>query len=76
MPMDFPDMNSLKSCAKCWKFRQPRKDESEDDYRTALADHVQPNDPIESMEIRTKVGWDSFTPDQNRDMLRRQGLIK
>ena len=74
MPMDFPDMNSLKECAKCHKFRQPNEGESEDAYRTALADHVQPRDYIESLEIRNKVGWDKFSPAQNKDMLRRRGF--
>ena len=74
MPMDFPDMNSLKRCAECHDFRQPKKGESEDDYRTALADHVQPRDYIESLEIRNKVGWDKFSQAQNKDMLRRRGL--
>lgn len=74
MPMDFPDMNSLKECAKCHKFRQPNKGETEAEYRTALADHVQPRDYIESLEIRNKVGWDNFSSAQNKDMLRRRGL--
>jgi hypothetical protein len=75
MPMDFPDMHSLKNCAKVHGFRRPNKGESESDYRTALADHVQPRDLIESMEIRNKVGWDQFTPEQERDLLKRKGLI-
>lgn len=62
MPMDFPDMDSLRRCAKCHDFRQPSNGESEDDYRAALADHVQPRDYIESLEIRNKVGWDKFSP--------------
>ena len=69
MPMDFPDMNSLKRAAKLHKFRQPLKNETEDAFRAALADHVQPIDLIESMEIRNKVGWDRFTPEQNNKML-------
>jgi len=69
MPMDFPDMNSLKECAECHKFRQPNKNEAEADYRKVLADHVQPRDFIESCEIRNKVGWDKFTPRQNDDTL-------
>jgi len=75
MPMDFPDMQSLKNCAKVHGFRQPMEGESEPAYRTALADHVQPRDMIESMEIRNKVGWDRFTPEQERDLLKRKGLI-
>lgn len=69
MPMDFPDFNSLKSAATIHKFRQPLKNETEDQFRTALANHVQPIDMIESMEIRNKVGWDRFTAAQNNQML-------
>ena len=69
MPMDFPDMNSLKFCAKMYKFRQPLPDEEEEDFREALANHVEPRGLIESMEIRNKVGWDKFSEKQNRDML-------
>lgn len=64
MPMDFPDMRSLKSCAKVHKFRQPQEDESENEYRAALADHVKPIDQIESMEIRTGRGWDKWSKQQ------------
>lgn len=74
MPMDFPDMNSLKKAAELWKFRKPADGETEDAYRIALADHVQPRDYVESLEIRNKVGWDQFTQEQNRNMLRRRGL--
>lgn len=69
MPMDFPDFDSLKTHAKLYKFRPPSEDESEDDYRNALADHVRPLDLVESMEIRTKVGWDKFTTAQHKGML-------
>ena len=71
MPMDFPDMRSLKRAAELWKFRQPVEGESEDAYRTALAAHVESKDYIESMEIRNKVGWDRFSPKQNEDMVTR-----
>lgn len=69
MPMDFPDMDSLKSAAQVHKFRQPFTDESEHDFRNALADHVRPIDFIESQEIRNKVGWDKFSTGQNMGML-------
>lgn len=75
MPMDFPDMDSLKSCAKCHDFRPPFKNESEDDYRALLANHVEPRDYIESLEIRNKVGWDKFSHAQIRDMLARKGIF-
>ncbi len=73
MPMDFPDMKSLKQNAEMHGFRKPNKNESEDEYRTALADHVQPIDFVESLEIRNKVGWDKFSTAQNMDMLERRG---
>ena len=72
--MDFPDMRALKECAQVHKFRPPAEGETEAAYRTALADHVMPRDFIESEEIRNKVGWDKWSPAQNRDMLRRRGF--
>ena len=69
MPMNFPDMNSLKMCGEVHKFRKPKKGESEASYREALADHVKPIDHIESMEIRTKVGWDKWSDKQGLDCL-------
>lgn len=67
MPMDFPDMNSLKAAAEVHQFRQPKENETEEEYRIALADFVQPHDLVESMEIRNKVGWDRFTEKQNTE---------
>ena len=60
MPMDFPDMQSLKMAAEIHKFRQPAEGETEVQYRRALADHVRPIDFIESEEIRNGVGWDKI----------------
>jgi hypothetical protein len=74
MPMNFPDMKSLTSAAEVHHFRKSIDGESEDEYRTALADHVEPLDFVESCEIRNKVGWDKFSDNQNRDLLRRSGL--
>jgi hypothetical protein len=74
MPMDFPDMKSLVSAAKVWKFREPLENEKEDEYRFALADFVKPKDIIESQEIRHKVGWDQWNNDQSKDLLRRSGF--
>jgi len=73
MPMDFPDMRSLISAAEVHKFRKPNEGETEDQYRTALADHVKPRDFIESEEIRNGSGWDQWNDTQKRDMLRRSG---
>lgn len=70
MPMSFPNMESLKNAAKIHKFRDPKPSELESDYRSALADHVRNIDLIESMEIRTGVGWDQFSPEQNEEMIR------
>ena len=72
MPMDFPDMDSLRQHAEMLKFRPPNNGETEDEYRTALADHVEPSDFIESQEIRNKVGWDKFSETQNREMVNRR----
>lgn len=73
MPMSFPDMDSLKMAAVVWNFREPREDEPEEEFRTALADHVRTcpgADIIESMEIRTGKGWDQFTQEENLEMVR------
>lgn len=72
MPMDFPDMKSLIYRAKLRGFREPNPGETEESYRKALADDIEPIDYIESLEIRNKVGWDKFTEKQNKDMLRRR----
>ena len=72
MPMDFPDMNSLSRAARVHGFREPNEGEGERQYRQALADHVESIDFVESCEIRNKVGWDKFTPQQNTRMLERK----
>ena len=69
MPMDFPDMKSLKFAAKVHKFREPRIEESDEGYREALADHVANIDLVESQEIRHKVGWDKFDEIQKVDLM-------
>ena len=73
MPMDFPDLKSLLMAAKAHKFRKPNPEETENDYRETLVDYVKPIDFIESQEIRNKVGWDKWSDEQNKDMLRRSG---
>lgn len=73
MPMDFPDMASLRRAAQVHGFRPPTEDEPEVAYREALADHVQSIDFLESMEIRTGHGWNQFTEKEALDMLRRSG---
>jgi hypothetical protein len=69
MPMDFPDLTSLKMAAKIHKFRPMMDRESEEHYRSALADHVRPIDHIESFEIRFGVGWDKWSDDQKRQSI-------
>ena len=66
MPMDFPDMESLKRAAKVHGFRELNENEAEPEYRAALADHVQLCDIVESMEIRSGKGWDKFNIDEYR----------
>lgn len=71
MPMNFPDMDSLKRAAEVWKFRDPRDGETEAEFRDALADHVAPKDLIESQEIRTGKGWDRWSEADKLQMLAR-----
>jgi len=75
MPMNFSDMKSLKMAARVHKFRKLDSEETEEDYREALANYVESADPIEAEEIRNKVGWDKFTDEQNEDMLRRNRFV-
>lgn len=71
MPMDFPDMKSLVNHARVWKFRNPNENETEEEYREALAQFVEKVDFLEGQEIRNKVGWDRFSDKQNIDMVHR-----
>jgi len=71
MPMDFPDLESLKSAAKVHKFRDVLKKETEIEYRNALADFVASKDFIESEEIRNGSGWDKWNEGQKASMLGR-----
>lgn len=70
MPMSFPDLLSLVRCAKIWEFRLPKEDETVAEYRAALADHVRPQDRIESHEIRTGKGWYEWNDDEKEDLFR------
>ena len=75
MPMSFPDREAVEMAAVTWKFRGLDPRETDDQYRTALADHVQSRGAIiESMEIRTGKGWDEFTDAENEEMLLRNLL--
>jgi hypothetical protein len=64
MPMDFPDNKSLQSAAKTWKFRAQSPEETDADYRKALARFVLPYDRIEAFEILFGVGWDRWNNTQ------------
>lgn len=76
MPMNFPDMSSLVEIATIYGFRTPKEGETEDEYRVAVADCVQPHDLVESCEIRNKVGWNKFSEEQKMDMLLRSSMSK
>lgn len=69
MPMDFPDMKSLIRAAEVHKFRQIRGDETSEEYRIALSDHVINCDSIEGCEIRFGVGWDKWTDEQKHESM-------
>ncbi|HSR78778.1 MAG TPA: hypothetical protein VLN57_19540 [Xanthobacteraceae bacterium] len=71
MPMSFPDLQSLLFAAQVWKFRPPAEGEDEAAYRTALADHVEPEDFIEAHEIRTGKGHDEWSEAENNELIRR-----
>lgn len=71
MPMDFPDMKSLISAAEVHKFRAPLPEETEAEFRGALANHVEPIDFIESQEIRTSKGWNRWDDNENKEMVLR-----
>lgn len=70
MPRSFPDLDSLKWNAQMRNFRQPNEGESENDYRAALAQHVQDlGDMVEAMEIRSGKGWDQWDSHTTQAML-------
>jgi len=69
MPMNFPDLSSLKQAADVHGFRDIKDGEPTINYRNALADHVKPIDRIESFEIRFGIGWDQWTDEQQRQSL-------
>lgn len=73
MPMSFPDMESLKSRAQQRGFRQPNENETEAEFRNALADFMVNVDRVESAEIRTGKGWDE-QQDDPAALLRAMGL--
>lgn len=74
MPMDFPNLDSLKKAAEVHKFREIRTDETENEYRNALANWVASIDFIESEEIRNSVGCNKWNKKQKKEILRRSGL--
>lgn len=64
MPMDFPGMKCLKITAEIHVFRQPKQDETEEEFRKALANYVIYRDKIEAFEILFGVGWNQWTAEQ------------
>jgi len=62
MPLDFPDMASLKRRAKIRGFRQPTENETEDEYRSAFSHFMLGIDRVESAEISSGKGWDKMDP--------------
>lgn len=72
MPMDFPDMKSLEMAAEVHGFRKINENETEQEYRSALASHVEPRDYVESCEIRNGKGWDKFSDAENMMMVLRK----
>ena len=73
MPMSFPDFDSLKARAQQRGFRQPNENETESEFRTALADFMLNVDRVESAEIRSGKGWDEMQDDPAA-LLRAMGL--
>ncbi len=69
MPMDFPDLKSLKATAKVHNFRQPDEGETEKEFREALHLHVKSVDTIESFEIKFGVGWNKWTYEQKNEAI-------
>jgi hypothetical protein len=61
MPMNFTDFDSLKQAALVHGFRKCNTDESEEEYRKTLAEHVIPKDRIEGFEILFGKGWDQWS---------------
>ena len=74
MPMSFPDFNSLKARAQQRGFRQPNENETEAEFRTALADFMIDIDRVESAEIRSGKGWDQMQQEDPAALLRAMGL--
>ena len=69
MPVNFPDLNSLKRRAEMWNFRMPNEGESIEEYRKVLHVHVKPKDLIESFEILFGIGWDNWSSEQKRQAM-------
>lgn len=69
MPMSFPTIEHVARAAEMHGFRKQNTGEADDAYRTAVADHVATRDAVESMEIRTGMGWDKWDDNQKREYL-------
>jgi len=62
--MYFPTIESLQNRAEQRGFRQPKKGETEADYRELFAIYMRPIDIVESAEIRSSKGWDKQEPNE------------
>ena len=67
MPINVPDHDAVVREAKKHGYREPSDNESEEHYRTALADHVSRRDKVAGHEIRTGRGWDEWTASDKSD---------
>lgn len=63
MPMDFPDLKSLRNSYDDPKRVPYKAGESEDAYRERCAVYMETvwNDPVEAQEVRSGKGWDRWS---------------
>lgn len=70
--MNYPN---LAQAAEIYGFRKQNLDESEADYRAAMANHVVAIDPTGAMEIKLNKPHDDFTEDELLTLLALQMQI-
>ncbi len=71
MPINVPSHETVLREARKHRYREPRPGESEEDYRTSLAEHVFNIDKVAGHEIRTGRGWDEWTASDRADFIAR-----
>ena len=73
MPMDFPDLRSLKLSFDDPKAVPYKEGEPESEYRERCAVWVETKhgDKIEAMEIRSGKGWDRWNPTMETECLKK-----